>query len=128
MSGKCQHQNLIKDKGEFQIDCSHAIFSEEELDTLKKYGHWFMALTSGELNPISDLQIEFIKVAKREKDPVSPFEWAWFKYLGRKRIEEEQGYRLKIQYTPKEDSFYSREMAKQQKSIIYGVINKSHRE
>ncbi|EAZ83056.1 DUF413 domain-containing protein [Algoriphagus machipongonensis] len=123
-----RHQNLIKRKGTFIVDCSHAIFSEEELDTLKKYGHWFMALTSGELNPISELQGEFIKVAKREKNPTSPFEWAWFKYLGRKRIEEEHGDRLKIQYTPKEDSFYSREMAKQQKRMIFSVVSKNHKE
>lgn len=76
MEEKIKHQNLIKSKGDFEVDCSHAIFSEEELDTLKKYGHWFMALTSGELNPISELQGEFIKVAKREKKPTSPFEWA----------------------------------------------------
>lgn len=47
MSEKIKHQNLIKSKGDFAVDCSHAIFSEEELETLRKYGHWFMALTRG---------------------------------------------------------------------------------
>lgn len=128
MSEKRKHQDLIKRKGEFEIDCSHSIFNGEQLEILKKYGHWFMALYTGELNPITDLQVEFIKVANGEKKPVSPFEWAWFKYLGRKRIEEEQGDRLKIQYTAKEDSFYSREMAKQQKRVVFGVVRKTHRD
>jgi len=128
MTEKTKHQDFLKRKGDFKIDCSHAIFSNEELDTLKKYGHWFMALTSGELDPISDLQVEFIKVARREKNPVSPFEWVWFKYLGRKRIEAEQGDNLKIQYRPNDDSFYNRDMAKQQKRLVFGVVRKTHRE
>jgi uncharacterized protein len=62
------------------------------------------------------------------KKPTSLYEWAWFKYLGRKRFEVEKGDNLKIQYRPLVDGFYSREMAKQQKSMIFGVVRKTHRE
>jgi uncharacterized protein len=64
-----------------------------------------MALTSGELDPVSDLQVEFIKVVKREKKPISPFQWAWFKYLGRKRFEVEEGDNLKIHTRQKRIAF-----------------------
>lgn len=35
MDSKIKHVDLIKAKGQFQIDCSHAIFSEGEMEILK---------------------------------------------------------------------------------------------
>lgn len=36
MEDKTTHQNLLKSKGEFTIDCNQIIFSNEEIEILKK--------------------------------------------------------------------------------------------
>lgn len=95
---------------DFEINCSQAIFSNEELDVLKMRGYWYKALTDGVIKPITRHQITFVKVAQGEKKPFSPDEWAWFKYLGRKKLENEMGDKLKAQYTIDENQFFNREM------------------
>ena len=127
MTTKKEHLQLIRDKGKFTIDCNHAIFSLEEIEILEKYGHWFTALTSGELKPLTELQETFVLTATNKKDPDSHFEHAWFKYLGRKKLELKHGDQLNVQYHVNEDSFYSRDQAKRMKSMMYRVINDSHK-
>ena len=128
MATKHEHLQYLKEKGRFTVDCGLVIFSPEEIEILEKYGHWFQALTNGELQPITEMQENFIRVAKGERKPFSEFEQAWFRYLGRKRIEAKDGDSLKAQYVPESDSFYNREMAKQQKKVMFNVIRKTHRE
>ncbi len=128
MATKHNHLQYLKEKGRFKVDCGLVIFSREEIEILEKYGHWFQALTNGELQPITELQENFIRVAKGEKKPFSEFEQAWFRYLGRKRIEAQYGDSLNARYEPESDSFYNREMAKQQKRIMFNVIRKTHKE
>jgi uncharacterized protein len=127
MSTKQEHLQYIKEKGKFIVDCSHAIFSTESIEILEKYGHWFMALTTGELEPISELQKEFILVATGQKLPVSVEENAWFKYLARKTIEARLGDKLQIQYHMEGDTFYSRDMMIIQKKMMYGEMKKNHK-
>ena len=128
MVTKHEHLQYLKEKGRFTVDCVHVVFSPEEIEILEKYGHWFQALTNGELQPITELQENFIRVAKGEMEPFSEFEHAWFRYLGRKKAKEEWGESFNACYVPESDTFYSRDMVKKQKKIMFNVIRKTHRE
>ena len=108
MDLKEQHLQLIKERGRFFVDCSHAIFSMEELKLLEKYGHWFKALQTGEIKPFTNLQKQFVKVANGDEQPFSMEETAWFKYTGRKRLEKEDPGRFRVFYEP-EKEFFSNE-------------------
>jgi uncharacterized protein YifE (UPF0438 family) len=123
-----EHKEFLSKKGQFKIDCQTHIFNNDEIEILKKYGHWFKALTDGTLVPFTDKQRQFIQVARGIQEPFSPEEWAWFKYLGRKRVEQEYPDLPYLNYIPDSDSFYNREMSKQVKSTIFKVIRESHRE
>lgn len=127
MSTREAHIRFIREQGKFIIDCNHAIFSVEEIEILEKYGHWFMALTSGDVNPITDLQKEFVLVATHKKEPFSPEEVAWFKYQGRKAIEAKYRDKLTIQYQSADDEFYSREMAKSVRKTMFKVMKENHK-
>lgn len=126
MSNKQEHLAYWKSKGDFVIDCDLAIFSTEEIQILKRYGHWFRALTSGDLKPFTVMQQAFIDVAHEKREPITPAENAWFRYLKRKWIEEKYGDSLKKRYVPAQDTFYNREMAKNLKKIMAGENLKNH--
>ncbi|MDT8394608.1 MAG: DUF413 domain-containing protein [Bacteroidales bacterium] len=121
------HQDYIKTMGPFLIDCSIEIFSNEEREVLEKYGHWFQAITSEELAIFTPLQQRFVKVMKKEVDPFSVEEWAWLKYISRKEIEQKYNERLRAQYVPAEDAFYSRKMVKQLKKTMYKEMKDNHK-
>ncbi|MHC1777560.1 MAG: DUF413 domain-containing protein [Lentimicrobium sp.] len=127
MTTKHEHLQYLHEKGKFTVDCNHIIFSTEDIEILEKYGHWFMALTKGELDPISDLQKEFILVAKGERSPFTIEEFAWFKYLGRKAVEAKSGNKLYEHPHLQEDTFYSRDMAKKLKKMMCGEMGKNHK-
>jgi uncharacterized protein YifE (UPF0438 family) len=124
---KQQHLKLLAEAGKFEVKCSHAIFSVEELEALEQYGHWLQALASGALPPISAAQQRFVEVAQGQRMPVSLHEKAWFKYLGRTKLEAEKGEALKIEYHLLEDSFYSRDMAKQLRRGMRATLSEAHR-
>jgi uncharacterized protein len=126
MDSEGEHLEFIAHKGLYDIDCDLKIFSPEEIQLIEKWGHWFMALVSGELKPFTASQERFIKVMKREVDPISLEERAWFKYLGRKAVEKKYGDRLKIRYETENDTFYSREDKKKMNQITYGTISRIH--
>ena len=129
MTTKEEHLQFIKDNPDFVVDCSHTIFSIEELELLSNYGHWFMALTNGALEPVTELQKDFILVATRKKMPVSFFEFAWNKYLRRKEKETdpEQARKLLLKYHYEQDTFYNRDMAKKLKIMMSSEMGKNHR-
>ena len=124
---KKQHLSFLTQKGPFKIDCNTITFSEEEINILKQYGHWFRALTDGILQPITEKQKLFIEVAKGNRDPFSVEEWAWFRYLGRKRIEQEKGDILYNTPRLDDDPFYSREGLKSLRRVVYKTISEQHR-
>jgi len=126
MLNKQEHLKLIKEKGRFVVDCSHDIFSNEQIEILEKYGHWFMALTTGELEPITDLQRDFVLVATHKEEAFSLEEIAWFRYLGRKAVEAKHGDRLKQHYQSEDDTFYNREMLTSQRRMMFGEMKKNH--
>lgn len=127
MSIKQEHLDYLKEKGKFTVDCSQAIFSCVYIEIQGKYGHWFMALIPGELEPITELQKEFILVSRGQKSPFSIEELAWFKYLSRKAIEAKSGDKLYEQHHLQDDAFFSWEMEKKQKKMMFGVMRKNHR-
>ena len=127
MSTKQEHLDFIKPKGKFIVNCNHSSFSLEEIEMLEKYGHWFNALTSGELKPITDSQQRFILVADGKEDPFTPEEFAWVQYLTRKAYEARRRDGVTIQYHMEESSIYTREMVKQNRSTMSKVIREIHR-
>ncbi|ADR22668.1 hypothetical protein MATR_34860 [Marivirga tractuosa] len=123
---KDSHLKLITQKGRFKMDCSLAIFSNEERAILEKYGHWFKALISGELEPYTEKQKLFIEAAKNERHPISIEEKTWFKYTKRKEIEEKHGHVLSSRPELKTDPFYSREGAKHLRKSQMSTMGKNH--
>jgi uncharacterized protein YifE (UPF0438 family) len=128
MDFKQKHLFYIQNRQPFKLKCKTVTFSNDQIEILEKYGHWFQALTEGEIEPITELQHEFIKVAKKEKEPISTFEWAWFKYLFRLEYESQNKHIMKADYSLEDDSFYNRDMAKQQKGMMFKVIRDNHKE
>ncbi|WP_370477197.1 DUF413 domain-containing protein [Tamlana flava] len=109
MSSKSVHLDYIKAKGAFSVDCSFQIFSKEEIDVLQKYGHWFNGLVNGDLKPLTEAQKRFVEVVQEGLTPSNLFEKAWVKYLGRKRLEDENPELFKLSYQYKEEGFHTRE-------------------
>jgi len=126
MDSKGEHLDFLSRKGLFEVDCSHEIFNITELALLEKWGHWFMALTSGDLLPFTEAQKRFISVMKREAKPETIEEVAWFKYLGRKAVEKKYGDSLSVRYQTEEDTFYSREDKKKLNRITFATMCSNH--
>ncbi len=120
------HKNYLKQKGRFVIDCNTIIFSIEEIEILNKYGHWFRAICNGELEIFTEKQRRFVQAIEGEREPFSPEEVAWHKYLGRKKVEEKYGDKLEYDYMPEENGFYSREMHKTQQLLMFRLISDEH--
>lgn len=127
MSTKQEHLDLIAARGKFFLDCNLGSFSTEEIEMLENYGHWFGALTSGVLEPISDSQQRFVLVAIGKEEPFSLEEVAWWKFLDQKAYEERRRVGLTIQYQPQVDTFHNRDMLKQQKSLMFKVTRDNHK-
>ena len=106
---RSEHLRYLKEKGPFRIDCSTSIFSMEEVAILEKYGHWFAGLTSDILRPFTYKQERFVTVARNEAAPESDMERAWYKYLGRKKIESENPASLSLNYSFEDEGFQTRE-------------------
>jgi uncharacterized protein len=122
------HSQYIKDHPNFVVDCSNAIFSLEQLDLLRKYGHWFRALTDGTMKPVTPQQENFIEAAQMNKPPISLEEKTWVTYLTRKKMESdpEQAQKLRLNYQYEQDTFYNRDMAKQMKKMMSSEMGKNH--
>lgn len=86
------------------------------------------ALATGALPPISAAQQRFVEVAQGKRMPFSLHEKAWFKYLGRTRLEAEKDDALKIEYHVPEDSFYSLDMVKQLRRSMRSTLGEAHRD
>lgn len=127
MRDKGEHLEYVANKGLFNVDCSHEIFSTEELQILEKWGYWFMGLTSGDLQPYTEAQERFIKVMKKEVKPVTLEERAWFKYLGRKAVVKKYGDRINVRYKDEDNAFYSRQGRNKMLRINFGTMNWNHR-
>lgn len=96
-----EHKKLIGKP--YNLQCKTDIFSEDELEILYKYGCWLSALSSGNIEPDTPKQNEFIKECQHFrkltiKQMLSYFETktdeniiqsTWFKYICRIKFERE---------------------------------------
>lgn len=126
MSSFKEHKAYIDSKGTFQLECSPKIFSEEEYQFLRKYGHWCEALTKGVLLPYRPEQEQFIRVARGLSEPTTENERTWWKYQARVKMERENPNKFKLSYQLDDDTFYTREQAKQLKRTMGSVNYRGH--
>lgn len=125
MSTKEVHLNFIAQNGSFKLNYNNTIFNIEEFQILEKYGHWFKALTEEVLEPFTDAQIRFIEVMEKKEPPITIYEKTWYRYINRFALESKLD--LTLNYTVEKDSFYSREDAKQNKRVMFGVNSSIHK-
>ena len=126
MSTKKDHLPYLN-KGKFKIECNKIIFTAEEIDLIEKYGHQFTALTNGSLMPFNVEQEQFVQVARNLRKTTTDHENVWRKYLKRKEIEAKHGNKLYLSPKPEQDSFYSRDMVKNVKSMMFKVTKENHK-
>ena len=72
------------------------------------------------MQPTSPEQKRFIEAVNGRVEAFSNEEFAWFKYLARKRIEEKYGENLKNNYHVQDDSFYNRDGKKDEGYDVWG--------
>ncbi|WP_425390990.1 DUF413 domain-containing protein [Ekhidna sp.] len=127
-STKQDHLQYLKEKGQFKIDSkikNLRAFSDEMIDILEKYGHWFEALIEGKLDPISEKQRMFVDAVKNEH-PFSIEEQAWVLYKKRKSLEKGLKDALKRRPSIATDTFYDREDVKILRGAMFGTNVKEH--
>jgi uncharacterized protein len=127
MRTKAEHLAYLNQKGTFDLEGDTVIFNYEEIEMLEKWGHWYKGLTDGELIPFTELQNRFVGVMKGEFQPFSLHEKVWFRYLGRKRVKEQKGERFNPIHHIEDDTFFSRDMHKQNRKMMFGVMRDNHR-
>jgi uncharacterized protein YifE (UPF0438 family)/predicted GIY-YIG superfamily endonuclease len=121
------HLTYIKKKGKFTPQCNLSTFTEQEIELLEEYGHWFNALCTGELEPFNEPQQQFVAMAKRDRQPKTDYEKVWHHYLKRLEIEAKAGDSLYTPPTLKDDTFYSRDMAKNMRKTMFSIISQTHK-
>ncbi len=122
------HINYLKQKGRFTIDCNSSIFSTEEIEIVQRYGHWFKAICDGDLEIITERQRRFVQAMKGEREPFSPEEVAWHKFLGRKKVEAKYGDKDEYDYMPEEEGYYSNDLYKNQQLSMFRIVNEKQKE
>ncbi len=75
-------------RGLFDIRCSRAIFTDNEIEILERYGRQFEHLISGVRTPETGAQKRFVEVSRGKREPDTEYERVWWKYL--KRVEWEK--------------------------------------
>lgn len=113
------HKQYIREKGTFVIKCNAVIFSNEQVEILLKYGHWFQALCDGTLTPYTEKQRRFILAIDGKREPFSEEEVTWNMYLSRLKLEKEYGNHLEYNFIPEEKGFYREEMYKDIQSKLF---------
>lgn len=102
----------------FVIRCSRAIFSEEEIHLLKRYGQVFEPLSDLSQTPTTEAQRRFVEVPVGRAEPVSIYERTWAKYLARLEWEREPSNRMAM--APRRQLPDDREDWKQMRGAVWG--------
>ncbi|WP_426432454.1 DUF413 domain-containing protein [Winogradskyella sp. HB-48] len=84
------------------------MFTQEEIELLKQFGHWFEGLANVDLVPFIEVQKAFVRVFTENTRPQTKHEILWFKYLGRLKLEQENLEKFKLDYSFKEQGFHTR--------------------
>ncbi len=66
---------------------ANEIFSEYEMEILRRYGYWLEALADGTIPPVTPLQEQFVRVSTNQAKPSTIFEEAWWKLMQRRKFE-----------------------------------------
>jgi uncharacterized protein YifE (UPF0438 family) len=77
MAVPAEHLTYLQRKGYTTLHV--AGLDEEEAALLRDYGHWMEALAAGWIAPVTAEQSRFVRVARGEAEPVTPFERVWHK-------------------------------------------------
>ncbi|MBK6755173.1 MAG: DUF413 domain-containing protein [Flavobacteriales bacterium] len=112
---------------DFPFRCDPWVFSEEQYATVKRWGHWMQALASGRLVPLTEAQQAFVRAVQSHAPPAEHFAQAWWRYERRMLIEAKNGTAMHTTYQVDADTFYSREMVKQQRRITTATNFGEHR-
>lgn len=59
---------------------------DDERSIIHRYGAWMLALTRGDIQPLTTSQEQFIDVAMGKRKPLTEHENAWWMYLGIQRV------------------------------------------
>lgn len=106
---KKQHLTYLKEKGVFDISIDLPTLHNDQIDFLKQYGHWLLALSNGTLQPFTDMQKAFIEVAHNERNPITPEEKAWFTYCFRQEYVKTHGFKYSGPPTQLEDKRFAQD-------------------
>lgn len=112
--------------GSYLLDCSREVFNNEQINIIKRYGHWFKALVDGILEPFTQSQRDFVEVMKGNRDPISVEEKTWLLYIQRKEYEKKFAERLKRRYSLDDDPFYNRQGVGKLRGRMMGTIHSTH--
>jgi len=112
----------------FEFDLNKSDFQDQEIKLIEENYYWYFALNVGKLKPVTKAQEQFVLAAEGKLQPETFEEKTWCRYIAIKRrnaMSSEQNVSLK---TVENDTFYSREMIKQNRKQVISMINKLHRE
>lgn len=127
MTGKGEHLEYISHRGLFHLGCDPTVFTKEEIDIIEKWGHWFTGLTSGELKPITEIQVRFIRVVNGELTAVTPEEVAWLKYQASKAVIKQDVDEPTVRDTTLKERIHLKRHKKKSKSGNYNPLSWDHR-
>lgn len=113
----------------FTFQVSRHGFSESEVRFIEKHGHWLSALVSGELEPVTNEQKDFLAEMKSRKPIVEcmPQVQLWKRYLRQEIIENDNGAMESPPPVLEDDPFYSREGVKEMRRGQFKTITEQHR-
>ena len=80
---------------DFVIKCDESVFTDDEISMLKKDGDFCLELETGDREPDSYGQREFVKAAKGIIPPQNKYQKLWFKYKRRLYWEKSYGWEKK---------------------------------
>ena len=74
-----EHSKYLK--RDFHGEIPRNLFTDEEVQEIKKWGAWAAALTDGKIDPLTTQQERFVEVARGRKEPVTVHEKIWDRFL-----------------------------------------------
>ena len=101
------HRKLLQKK-DYTLRCSAKVFTSDEYDVLKEYGHWLEGLETGAIGPITPAQRLFVIVAQGREPPSEPMERLWIKYKNRVAWEKDNGHVPTYEWKDPGESWFSR--------------------
>jgi len=125
---KQDHIDFRKKMKKFEFDLNKSDFQDQEIKLIEENYYWYFALNVGKLKPVTKAQEQFVLAAEGKLQPETFEEKTWCRYIAIKRqnaLSPERNVPLK---RAEADTFYNREMAKQNRKQMFRIISKLHRE